>query len=384
MLYLTELDNEDKPTGLQRSMTTINVPPDARDRIRAATTTNGNSDVNEGINGAAVGVAAAAVSIAGPTRGLSIRKPGMDGALSPPPPAGPSSVTGSRRVTDFYDNYLDSYGADDVPPPPPPNKAGVGAAVGAGAGAVVAGGAAGAVVDKVANWRTNTAAGSPQGGGMPQRSRSLAQGPMSSYSGGSMRRRPTRRGTVRGPASRAPSSYTYEEEDEDGYLSADYDDGFIFEMTKIRVKVGVLFFLLAGMIHAYVLVFGGSELTPLVLCVPLCRFITRTMFGEWRLHLTSRSKSFWTELRASLGSRLRGSGSSSKTRTVGRCRCAMRWTMSWLLRLHERVQRASLRDGWRCGVWMYEGDIFFKNFIYIFCVVCALLGAGYVTRCMLC
>ena len=131
---------------------------------------------------------------------------------------------GSRRVTDFYDNYLDSYGADEVPPAPP-LKAGAGA---------------GAVVDKVANWRTNTAAGAPSQQGMMMRSRSLAQqGSMSSYSGGggSMRRRPTRRGTVRVPASRAPSSYTYEEEDEDGYLSAEYDDGFIFEMTKIRVKV---------------------------------------------------------------------------------------------------------------------------------------------------
>ena len=55
--------------------------------------------------------------------------------------------------------------------------------------------------------------------------------------GGSVRRRLTRRGTAsRGPASRAASSYYggYEEEEE-GYVSGEYED--VFEMVKIRVKL---------------------------------------------------------------------------------------------------------------------------------------------------
>lgn len=61
----------------------------------------------------------------------------------------------------------------------------------------------------------------------------------SSYGGGSVRRRPTRRNTARAPSSRGVS--TYYEEDEEGYVSGDYDDGPVyFELTKIRVKVGSL------------------------------------------------------------------------------------------------------------------------------------------------
>ncbi len=55
----------------------------------------------------------------------------------------------------------------------------------------------------------------------------------SSFGGGTMRRKLTRRGTSRQVISRAQSTY---EEEEEGYGSGEYDDG-PFELVKIRVKV---------------------------------------------------------------------------------------------------------------------------------------------------
>ncbi|EEB97753.1 hypothetical protein MPER_02860, partial [Moniliophthora perniciosa FA553] len=86
--------------------------------------------------------------------------------------------------------------------------------------------------DRVAAWaRSNANPNYP-----PQRSGSRSAPTSnyapSSYGGGSLRRKVTRRGTQRA-ASRIASSY---EEEEEGYVSGDYDDG-PFELVKIRVKL---------------------------------------------------------------------------------------------------------------------------------------------------
>ncbi|KIP05003.1 hypothetical protein PHLGIDRAFT_108845 [Phlebiopsis gigantea 11061_1 CR5-6] len=216
------------PTSLQRAKTTITVPSDARDRIRGNVTSPASSVGEGAATAVALGaVTARAMSPPGPTRGLSVRRPGAAapaplGAVSSPAagssrasPASGARQDSGNRVTDFYDDYLDSYGGiEDAPPlpgkdvpPMPPSARG----------------------DRVANWARNNAvpANNPGVG----RSRSMA--PPSTYApssaGGTLRRKTTRR-TAR------PARNTYYEEEEEGYASGDYDDG-PFEMTKIRVKL---------------------------------------------------------------------------------------------------------------------------------------------------
>ncbi|KAF7800094.1 hypothetical protein EIP86_011338 [Pleurotus ostreatoroseus] len=192
----------DRPQpSLQRAKTTITVPADARERIRAAGLSN--SSPTSPVRGPGDGA-----SIAGgmPTRGLSVRRAG--GPAPPSIAAGSSRsspTSGGRqqeaRLTEFYDNYLDSY--NDAPPPPMPNSQ--------------------RSPDRVANWARNNA--NP---GM-QRSRSLAP---SSYApssvGGTLRRKTTRRAP--------PARSTYYEEEEEGYASGDYDDGPM-DLVKIKVKI---------------------------------------------------------------------------------------------------------------------------------------------------
>lgn len=215
-----------QPTNLQRAKTTISVPTDARDRIRGAGDLSPSSPVRgpgEAIGTTALNTTVArSMSSAAPTRGLSVRRPGglapvplglaatpAAGSSRPSPQSG-SPQTGGRqdnnRATDFYDDYLDSYGGvEEVPPLP------------------VKGGA-----DRVANWARNNA--TPVNNQNLQRSRSMA--PPSSYapsSAGTLRRKTTRR-------TNRPARSTYYEEEEEGYASGDYDDA-PFEMTKIRVKV---------------------------------------------------------------------------------------------------------------------------------------------------
>ena len=152
--------------------------------------------------GAGRGPGAPAVGLNGPTRGLSIRKAG-----SPTAPTGPPQG-GNARMTEFYDEYLDGYTgeeANEVPPLP-------------------AGGEA-----RVANWAKGVGRG-----GRPSAPPSSYGGSMG---GGSVRRKLTRRGTAsRGPSSRTASSfYGGYEEEEEGYVSGEYED--VFEMVKIRVKL---------------------------------------------------------------------------------------------------------------------------------------------------
>jgi hypothetical protein len=126
---------------------------------------------------------------------------------APPPPPADAKAGKGPRVTEFYDNYLDSYTEEEEAPPMPPVPA--------------------QQPDRVAQWAKNNA--DPRRAEPPRRAPSTYA--PSSYGGGSMRRRGTRRSN-RGPSSRAQSTY---EEEEEGYGSG--DDDMIYELVKIRVKV---------------------------------------------------------------------------------------------------------------------------------------------------
>jgi hypothetical protein len=123
-----------------------------------------------------------------------------------------SSDRDASRLTEFYNDYLDSYN-EDAPPPPPPPVPGKNQAVAAWA-------------------RSN--ANPPPSSFRRTASKSV---PVSSYapslaSGATVRRKLTRRTTTR--ASR------YDDDDEEGYGSGEYEDS-PFELIKIRVKVRLPF-----------------------------------------------------------------------------------------------------------------------------------------------
>lgn len=128
------------------------------------------------------------------------------------PPVLTFFTEGGSRLTEIYDDYLDSYA--DEPPPPMPN----------------------APPDRVAAWARSNASPSSATppGAFVQRS-GTRSAPTSSYApssfggGGSVRRRVTRRNTSR----RIQSAY---EEEEEGYASGEDFDG-PYELIKIRVKV---------------------------------------------------------------------------------------------------------------------------------------------------
>ncbi|KAF8895701.1 NADPH oxidase regulator NoxR [Gymnopilus junonius] len=158
--------------------------------------------------------------IGGPVRGLSVRRPGVNA----PPAAGPA-VPGKRmkiilksnsngRLTEFYDDYIEAYGEDNAAPPVPP--------------------APGAGPDRVGAWARNNA--NPNYQPMARSGSRSAPGSQyapSAYGGtGSIRRRGTRRTNPR-ISSRVQSTY---EEEEEGYVSGEYDDG-VYELSLIRVKV---------------------------------------------------------------------------------------------------------------------------------------------------
>ena len=155
----------------------------------------------------------------GPTRALSVRKPGPGGPGAdrerpPPPPekAGPGANT--PRLTEIYDDYIGGYGdGGDVPPLPSQNAAQPPPS------------------QRVAQWAKSNANPAMSPSRAPSTRAASAYGGSSS---GSMRRKPTRRGTLsRGPSARAMSAY---EEEEEGYVSGEYDDQ-PYELSKIRVKL---------------------------------------------------------------------------------------------------------------------------------------------------
>jgi len=209
----SKADDEWKPKPLARSQTTLNVPANAREltsgapRSAGAVLTRTNSAITSPIRESPPGAA-----IAGPVRGLSVRRPGASptspdaSSPAPPPPAKNS------RLTEIYDDYLDSY--TDSPPPPLPSG-GPGNAPGP---------------DRIAAWaRTNANPNYPlvRTG---SRSAPTSNYAPSSYGGGSMKRKLTRRTTSRAP-SRIQSTY----EEEEGYGSGEEDGPF--ELIKIRVKL---------------------------------------------------------------------------------------------------------------------------------------------------
>lgn len=202
------MPDEDRPQPtLQRAKTTITVPTDARDRTRGASSSNPGSPVR--------GRGESATRSPAPTRSASARRPAANTPPLTMPPAGmasrPSPQSGNtrkdsgNRATDFYDDYLDSYGGIEEAPPMPARA-----------------------TDRVANWARNNANPPPPNG--VQRSKSMA--PPSSYATsnpGSLRRKTTRR-------TNRPARSTYYEEEEEGYASGDYEEG-PYELAKIRVKV---------------------------------------------------------------------------------------------------------------------------------------------------
>ncbi|TDL15170.1 hypothetical protein BD410DRAFT_136396 [Rickenella mellea] len=150
---------------------------------------------------------------AGPTRGLSVRRPSAGGAgggatsptRGPDPPSPPAKGPApGPRLTEIYDNYIGGY-EDEAPPLPtaPPSQ-------------------------RVAAWaRTNA-----NPANTPSRAPSTRAPSAYGSSSGSVRRRLTRKGTV----SRSRTVSGYDEEEEEGYVSGEYEDG-PFELVKIRVKL---------------------------------------------------------------------------------------------------------------------------------------------------
>ncbi|KAJ3917635.1 NADPH oxidase regulator NoxR [Lentinula edodes] len=206
--------------ALGRANTTLNVPSNARERITGsdsspeptASVTRSNttiSPIKPSVN------ATMGMGMGGPVRGLSVRKTPAGNTAPPPPP-----LKEDNRLTEFYDDYLDSYGNDGPPPPLPLASAGA---------------AANGPPDRIAAWARSNANPNnlPPIARSGSRSAPASNYAPSSFGGGSVRRRVTRRNTARTANSRIQSSY---EEEEEGYASGDYDDG-PFELVKIRVKL---------------------------------------------------------------------------------------------------------------------------------------------------
>ncbi|KAJ7128987.1 NADPH oxidase regulator NoxR [Mycena crocata] len=217
----------DEPSGLGRSKTTLSVPSNAREL-----TSGGGEGAGGGGGGGPTRSASASATMGapvrsntvlntaraspnagmgGPVRGLSVRRGGSPPAGNKPMAAAPPPPTKASRLTEIYDDYLDAY--TDEPPPPMPN----------------------APPDRVAQWARSNA--SPNSATPPSafvqrsgtRSAPTSNYAPSSYGGGSVRRRVTRRNTSR----RIQSAY---EEEEEGYASGEDFDG-PFELIKIRVKL---------------------------------------------------------------------------------------------------------------------------------------------------
>lgn len=169
---------------LGRSKTTVSVPADARERT--VQSPRGTYPPAVSRSNTTIGRPTQADP---PTRGLSIRRPGFEDGAPPAPP----KPKISPRMTEFYDNLVDSY-ADSPRTSPPGN-------------------------DRVANWARNAASSSAP----PSRAPSAYAG---STRSGTLKRRVTRR-TV------APS--VYDEDGESFAGSGEWDE--MYELTKIRVKI---------------------------------------------------------------------------------------------------------------------------------------------------
>ncbi|TEB37430.1 NADPH oxidase regulator NoxR [Coprinellus micaceus] len=193
-----------RSAGLERAKTTINVPANARELTSRGPMSAGGSIARSNTQ-ITPGRPSPNAGLGGPgsTRGLSIRRPGA-GSPNRGPALPPKEAT-DGRLTEFYDDYLNGY--EDAPPVPEMQPA---------------------PTDRVAAWARQNPGYPPSRQG--SRSAPGSSYTPSSYAGGSMRRKPTRRPTIR---SRIQSSY---EEEEEGYGSGEYEDGPL-EMNLIRVKL---------------------------------------------------------------------------------------------------------------------------------------------------
>lgn len=214
--------DEDRAVPLQRAKTTITVSSDARERIRGLTspTSAGGSLPQQGMGLSRNPSSATSTSRATPSRGLSVRRPGMAaptlnvpgiGSPNRPSPTDRARTPGeSRPAESFYDNYMDAY-ADNaqVQSAPPLSRS---------------------QSSRIGNWARNNATPLPPlPSNAPQRTRSVAPSSYApSSAGGTMRRKTTRR---------IPRSKSMYEEEEEGYGSGgDYEET-VYEMSKIRIKV---------------------------------------------------------------------------------------------------------------------------------------------------
>ncbi|KAF9453982.1 hypothetical protein P691DRAFT_718412 [Macrolepiota fuliginosa MF-IS2] len=234
------------PTSVGRAKTTLVVAPNAQERIspspnndsarspttrspaaRSPTTRSPTSatrdNADQGLTRNPTQITPArpspGVGIGGPTRGLSVRKAVNTGLTADinnpaPAPAPKAPRAPDPRLTEFYDDYLDSY-ADSASAPAIPKAPNV------------------PPTDRVAAWARGSANAPPPGASISRNGSRSAPG--SSYAPSSygttrrnqsMRRRPTMRSRMQ----------SYEEDEEEGYVSGEYDDGF-YELMKIRVKI---------------------------------------------------------------------------------------------------------------------------------------------------
>ncbi|KAL9711652.1 hypothetical protein Ac2012v2_004723 [Leucoagaricus gongylophorus] len=153
----------------------------------------------------------------GLVRDLSVQKPNDARTIvphdtSPTPPEVSISKGKNTRLTEFYDNYLDSYDDSLSVPTIPKSLA--------------------APDDSVAAWVRGNATSAPSISISRSGSRGPPVNPYALSSGSVMRRKLSRRPTQRG----ARMQGTYREDEEEGYVSGDYDDE-IYELMKIRVKI---------------------------------------------------------------------------------------------------------------------------------------------------
>lgn len=257
-----------KPAGLSRNATTINVVSleERQDRLQAAVAADGGAPLRSN----------AMTLPEGMTRGLSVRTPvgGPGGPLSArslsggrsPAPRSPQDAprqspqdlpdNNPSRLTEIYDDYMAGYANEEVPevPPLPPQVGDGNKRVAAwarnNANPAVRRGpsSASALGPPSAYGPPPSAYGPPPSAYGPPPSAygpppSAYGPPPSAYagtfsSGGSVRRKLSRRPTYgsRSAGSGTGTRSTMYEEEEEGYVSGDYDDG-PFELVKIRVKV---------------------------------------------------------------------------------------------------------------------------------------------------
>jgi len=205
---------------LERSSTTVNILSNAREipsGQRRRTSPGPAEEQSLSRKSTTITLGNPSPPTRGVVRGLSIKK---SPTVSPPVRSVPSAHSvedPNHRLTEFYDNYIDSYGVDLNQPLPYLRSAESQNVTSP---------------DRVAAWGQNISRSLSRPG-----ARSAPPGNHSSFGGsvGSIRRRGTRR---TGAVSRTPPSIKSTYEDEEGYASGDHDDSPVpFELAKIRVKL---------------------------------------------------------------------------------------------------------------------------------------------------